>query len=917
MHLGSFFNRQPACLCPAGQSKASGMSRVVPQPVDTSTVPFRPRQATFAHQRTPRNGSGNGPTPRSGKKLTGPQSTFERGPITQPRPTYFGPGGPVHRAYDRPWTQGFLFLLLFLALFMLDIFKVCLAAKSHDDGLYGTLFAILCVFFIEILVCSACKPAYIGGFFFWCDVVGTISLVFDIPWLVPGVDSSSSMLRASRTTRVGARAARVTKMIRVLRVVRVVRVVKLLKYMRAFGAKKGDDGEQEELPPATRVSNALSEAISKRVAMLVMFLVLAIPLLQYDALKAVPQRAHLDAFERQLEAGKGLTVSEVADFFDYYVEADARPWKLRYGGAVAYCPQGKRHDANEPVVFMSATAVAAAGGTSTGVGDPTSIFSNVDYNVQLSGRCTVPATCVTVDINTEPRIVSEAVLNIVLISIVIVCLLGFTMTLQNKVGVIVVQPLERIFKALSDGMGELLMAVKRHHGTDVADGERDENDADSASVTEMDVLATAVAKLSRLGASVTNHSTGVGSEAAKIMLSDDNIDDGTKKWLVGAYTQAGGRHGQLSSDIERRKSQSKTMAEDGPEPLSPLARSRRRMSSISIKPTRSSMVHLRTGGASGGEGGCGTPGASLQTASLQRMLNGVTSFEFDVLECAPEQLAPVTTLLFDTAGVTKDFEIDGGALATFIDTVLEGYRDNPYHNAFHAVDVMQSVVMMLSVSNASQVVAALDIFAVLLASLGHDLAHPGVTADFLVQTRHELAMTYNDTSVLENMHTSQLFAILKEDRCNVLRELPECEWRDLRKAVVASVLATDMVHHFKMVSDVEVFCEMNEEALRDPEECAELFKSEKNTHFLLSLFIHSADIGNPAASWVSCEKWAHRVMDEFFAQGDRELELGMPVSPMFDRATVVRPVMQVHSVTAIAAAAVHAAATICPCAQFP
>ena len=134
MHLGSIFYRQPACLCPAGQSKASGMSRVVPQPVDTSTVPFRPRQATFAHQRTPRNGSGNGPTPRSGKKLTGPQSTFERGPITQPRPTYFGPGGPVHRAYDRPWTQGFLFLLLFLALFMLDIFKVCLAAKSHDDG---------------------------------------------------------------------------------------------------------------------------------------------------------------------------------------------------------------------------------------------------------------------------------------------------------------------------------------------------------------------------------------------------------------------------------------------------------------------------------------------------------------------------------------------------------------------------------------------------------------------------------------------------------------------------------------------------------------------------------------------------------------------------------------------------------------
>jgi hypothetical protein len=207
---------------------------------------------------------------------------------------------------------------------------------------------------------------------------------------------------------------------------------------------------------------------------------------------------------------------------------------------------------------------------------------------------------------------------------------------------------------------------------------------------------------------------------------------------------------------------------------------------------------------------------------------------------------------------------------------------------------MQSVVMMVSVSNASQVVAALDVFAVLLASLGHDLAHPGVTAAFLVQTRHELAMTYNDTSVLENMHTARLFGILKEQASNVLAALPESDWRDLRKTVVASVLATDMVHHFKMVSDVEVFCEMNEAALQNPEECAELFKTEKNTHFLLSLFIHSADIGNPAASWTSCERWAHRVMDEFFAQGDRERELGMPVSAMFDRETVVRPVMQVR-----------------------
>jgi hypothetical protein len=539
-------------------------SRVAPAPVDTSAAQYEPqpraRQMTFAHQRTPRSASVSrafAATPRSAKQQL--LTLTPRGGAAAPKRTFFGPGGPVHRFYDKPSTQGFLFALLFLALFMLDIFKAALAADTHNDGLYGTLCAILVIFFLEILVCSAAKPAYVGGFFFWCDVVGTVSLIFDIPWLVPGVDSEGSMLRASRTTRVGARAARVTKMIRVLRVVRVVRVVKLLKYFNAFGAKNNKDDE-EKLPPATRVSNALSEAISKRVAMLVMFLVLVVPLLQYDALKAVPQRAHLDAFERQLEGGKALLHSEVEDFFSFYTEADARPWKLQYGGNVAYCPQGRRHSGAEAVTFASAVAVAALGGDpDTALASPADIFPNKDNNVQLLGNCRSGSTCVKVDINTEPRVIASAVLNIILISAVIVCLLGFTMTLQNKVSVIVVRPLERIFLALNDGMSELLNAVKRQHGTHNDGNNSHENgtDVDGAedNTTEMDVLATAVAKLSRLGASVTTHATGHGSAAAKVMLSDDNIDDGTKKWLVGAYTQAGGRHKELDASIlERRKS---------------------------------------------------------------------------------------------------------------------------------------------------------------------------------------------------------------------------------------------------------------------------------------------------------------------------------------------------------------------------
>ena len=670
-------------------------SRVAPAPVDTSAAQYEPqpraRQMTFAHQRTPRRASGAtfAVTPRSAKQQGLPTTalTPRGGNVAAPKRTFFGPGGPVHRFYDKPSTQGFLFALLFLALFMLDIFKAALAADTHNDGLYGTLCAILVIFFLEILVCSAAKPAYVGGFFFWCDVVGTVSLIFDIPWLVPGVDSEGSMLRASRTTRVGARAARVTKMIRVLRVVRVVRVVKLLKYFNAFGAKNNKDDE-EKLPPATRVSNALSEAISKRVAMLVMFLVLVVPLLQYDALKAVPQRAHLDAFERQLEGGKVLLQSEVQDFFSFYTEADARPWKLQYGGSVAYCPQGRRHSGAEAVTFVSAAAVAALGGDAdTALASPAAIFPNRDNNVQLLGNCRSGSTCVKVDINTEPRVIASAVLNIILISAVIVCLLGFTMTLQNKVSLIVVRPLERIFVALNDGMSELLNAVKRQHGThnDSTDGDNVDG-AEDNTTTEMDVLATAVAKLSRLGASVTTHATGHGSAAAKVMLSDDNIDDGTKKWLVGAYTQAGGRHKELDASITARRMSLAGASGAGSGASGANAgggqgegdnAANDESSSLAVQKSQKSRRPSKSFGIAAGTGGpLLTPGAG--GASLQRMLKGCLSFEFDVLECDPAHLAPVSLHLFEAAGVTKDFDIEAATLRTFVDTVLEAYRDNPY-----------------------------------------------------------------------------------------------------------------------------------------------------------------------------------------------------------------------------------------------
>ncbi len=46
--------------------------------------------------------------------------------------------------------------------------------------------------------------------------------------------------------------------------------------------------------------------------------------------------------------------------------------------------------------------------------------------------------------------------------------------------------------------------------------------------------------------------------------------------------------------------------------------------------------------------------------------------------------------------------------------------------------------------------------ALLLGALIHDFKHPGKSNAFLTKTGHTLALTYNDVSILENYHLSEV-----------------------------------------------------------------------------------------------------------------------------------------------------------------
>lgn len=71
--------------------------------------------------------------------------------------------------------------------------------------------------------------------------------------------------------------------------------------------------------------------------------------------------------------------------------------------------------------------------------------------------------------------------------------------------------------------------------------------------------------------------------------------------------------------------------------------------------------------------------------------------------------------------------------------------------------------------------AWLQVFALLLSAVVHDVAHPGVTNDFLRKTSHPFATAHGTHGTNEKHHVSTTFSIISHASTNVLSGLSPTE----------------------------------------------------------------------------------------------------------------------------------------------
>nr|XP_015204574.1 PREDICTED: cAMP-specific 3',5'-cyclic phosphodiesterase 4A isoform X6 [Lepisosteus oculatus] len=275
-----------------------------------------------------------------------------------------------------------------------------------------------------------------------------------------------------------------------------------------------------------------------------------------------------------------------------------------------------------------------------------------------------------------------------------------------------------------------------------------------------------------------------------------------------------------------------------------------------------------------------------QEDSLARELDDLNKWGLNIFRVAEfsnnRPLSCIMFAIFQERDLMKTFKIPVDTFITYIMTLEDHYHaDVAYHNSLHAADVTQSTHVLLSTPALDAVFTDLEILAALFAAAIHDVDHPGVSNQFLINTNSELALMYNDESVLENHHLAVGFKLLQEENCDIFQNLSKRQRQSLRKMVIDMVLATDMSKHMSLLADLKTMVETKKVTSSG----VLLLDHYTDRIQVLRNMVHCADLSNPTKPLELYRQWTDRIMEEFFRQGDKERERGMEISPMCDKHT--------------------------------
>lgn len=255
---------------------------------------------------------------------------------------------------------------------------------------------------------------------------------------------------------------------------------------------------------------------------------------------------------------------------------------------------------------------------------------------------------------------------------------------------------------------------------------------------------------------------------------------------------------------------------------------------------------------------------------ISNYIPNILRWDFGIWEIdSPQTYFTLIEYIFNDYKLLETFKITDQQFREFLHDVYSGYNDISYHNFRHAFDVIHSSYLFLKDCLLDKVFPTLDIFALLLAALIHDVGHNGLSNLYHVESVSPLAILYNDRSVLENHHCSLGFQLML--RHGILDGLTREQFKRFRRIVIDSVLYTDLSKHFELIDKLKVIATQHD------------LTREEARKLLIVAILKCSDVSNPIKPFEISKKWSEAIQAEKYCQGDLLNKIGYPIPRDIDR----------------------------------
>ncbi|XP_064212665.1 cGMP-dependent 3',5'-cyclic phosphodiesterase [Tribolium castaneum] len=219
--------------------------------------------------------------------------------------------------------------------------------------------------------------------------------------------------------------------------------------------------------------------------------------------------------------------------------------------------------------------------------------------------------------------------------------------------------------------------------------------------------------------------------------------------------------------------------------------------------------------------------------------------------------------MFERLGFFTTFGIKREVFAKFTMTVKNCCREVPFHNWMHLFSTAHFAYLCLTHLQLveDKYITQLEALAYFVTCLCHDVDYRAANSSFQQTPSDGLCTLYSSPgSVMERHRLSQILRILNSEGCNFVDILNRENYRLFLDLLKDLTLATDLSIHFKHYTKKFIMTK-NGYNRNNPE----------HRYVFTSLLVTCADLSDHTKDWTVSKDVAIQLFQEFFTQGDLEV----------------------------------------------